>query len=169
MKRFFICVSAAIMSLNLFAQVNNFKVSESGKVYWQKVFEDSRSAESVLTSIMASGSFSGLMESEGQASFHIDQRPVDVVALGYKRMMVPIYTSTYDFSGQATLQFQEGRYRVTVQDIILSNSDGTQPIETWAVSRGMMTRGFSTIPSELYDKFLTGLFGPSISPLDEDW
>lgn len=169
MKKLFFCVLVAIVSLNVSAQVNNFKVTENGKIYWQKVFEDSRSAESVLTSIMASGSFSGLMESEGQASFHIDQRPVDVVALGYKRMMVPIYTSTYDFSGQATLQFQEGRYRVTVQDIILSNSDGTQPIETWAVSRGMMTRGFSTIPSELYDKFLTGLFGPSISPLDEDW
>ena len=162
-------MSAAIMSLNLFAQVNNFKVSESGKVYWQKVFEDSRSAESVLTSIMASGSFSGLMESEGQASFHIDQRPVDVVALGYKRMSVPIYTSTYDFSGQATLQFQEGRYRVTVQDIILTNSDGTQPIETWAVSRGVMTRGFSAVPSELYDKFLMGRFGPSTSPLDDEW
>lgn len=169
MKRLFLCAVLAIASLNLFAQVNNFKVTENGKVYWQKVFEDSRSAESVLTSIMASGSFSGLLESEGQASFHIDQRPVDVVALGYKRMLVPIYTATYDFSGQATIQFQEGRYRVTVQDIILSNSDGTQPIESWAVSRGMMTRGFTTIPSELYDKFLTGLFGPSISPLDEDW
>lgn len=169
MKRFILPLLLAFMSLNLSAQVNNFKVSENGRIYWQKVFEDSRSAESVLTSIMASGSFSGLLESEGQASFHIDHRPVDVVALGYKRMMVPIYTATYDFSGQATLQFQEGRYRVTVQDIILSNSDGTQPIETWAVSRGMMTRGFSTIPSELYDKFLTGLFGPSISPLDEDW
>lgn len=169
MKRLFLCAVLAIASLNLFAQVNNFKVTENGKVYWQKVFEDSRSAESVLTSIMASGSFSGLLESEGQASFHIDQRPVDVVALGYKRMLVPIYTATYDFSGQATIQFQEGRYRVTVQDIILSNSDGTQPIESWAVNRGMMTRGFTTIPSELYDKFLTGLFGPSISPLDEDW
>lgn len=169
MKKILLPLALAFMSLNISAQVNNFKVSENGKIYWQKVFEDSRSAESVVTSIMASGSFSGLLESEGQASFHIDQRPVDVVALGYKRMSVPIYTSTYDFSGQATIQFQEGRYRVTVQDIILSNSDGTQPIETWAVSRGMMTRGFSTVPSELYDRYLTGLFGPSTSPLDEDW
>ena len=169
MKRLLLCAALVIASLNLSAQVNNFKVTENGKIYWQKVFEDSRSAESVLTSIMAAGSFSGLLESEGQASFHIDQRPVDVVALGYKRMMVPIYTATYDFSGQATLQFQEGRYRVTVQDIILSNPEGTQPIETWAVSRGMMTRGFAATPSELYDKFLSGLFGPSTSPLDEDW
>lgn len=169
MKKILLPIALAFMSLNISAQVNNFKVSENGKIYWQKVFEDSRSAESVVTSIMASGSFSRLLESEGQASFHIDQRPVDVVALGYKRMSVPIYTSTYDFSGQATIQFQEGRYRVTVQDIILSNSDGTQPIETWAVSRGMMTRGFSTVPSELYDRYLTGLFGPSTSPLDEDW
>jgi hypothetical protein len=169
MKRLLLCAALVIASLNLGAQVHNFNVTNEGKIYWQKIFEDDGSPEAVIASILSSGSYSGILESESLVSFHIDYRPVDVTALGYRRMAVPIYTVNYDFSGQATIQFQEGRYRVTVQDIILADSEGTAPIEGWAVNRGQMTRNFAAIPSELYDKYLSGLFGPKDSPLDNDW
>lgn len=169
MKKFLVCLIMAVCSGVSFAQIHNFGVSEAGKVYWQKVYEDARSADAVVSAILSSGSFSGITEGEGSITFHIDPRPVDVTALGYRRMSVPMYTVNYDFSGQATLQFQEGRYRVTVQDMILMDSEGSEPIEFWAVSRGNMTRGFSATPSEIYDKFLDGLFGPQSSPLDNDW
>ena len=171
MKRIAIFIMAALFSQLAVAQIHNFGITDSGKIFWQKVFDDSRSADDIITATLSSGSFSGLIENESQVSFHMDPRPVDVVSLGYKRMSVPIYTSTYDFSGQVTLQFQEGRYRVTVTDIILIKTEegSNEPIETWAVSRGQISRNFSGIPSELYDKYLTGIFGPQTSPLDSDW
>lgn len=169
MKRLLLCAVLAIASLSAFAQVHNFNISDSGKIYWQKVFEDGRSSEAVISSILSSGSFSGVVEGEDRISFHIDPRPIDVTTLGYRRMAVPMYTVNYDFSGQATIQFQEGRYRVTVLDIMLIDSEGTEPIETWAASRGQISRGFSSTPSEIYDKYLSGIFGPQDSPVDTDW
>lgn len=171
MKRIAIIILTALLSQLAVAQIRNFGVTDSGKIYWQKVFEDSRSEDDIISAALTTGSFSGLIENGGQVSYHMDPRPVDVVSLGYKRMSVPIYVSTYDFSGQVTLQFQEGRYRVTVTDIILIKTEegSSEPVETWAVSRGQISRNFSGVPSEIYDKYLTGMFSPQTSPLDSDW
>ena len=171
MKRILVfLVFLSALSFTAKAQLHNFQISDDGKIFWQVIFEDERSAETVVSSLIASGRFSGISEGARQVSLHMDPRPVDVTLLGYRRMSVPIYITTYEFSAQATIQFQEGRYRVTVMDIILVSDTGTpEPLETWAVSRRQMARNFTNTGAELYDKYLNEIFFLKDSPLDTDW
>lgn len=121
--------------------------------------------------------FTDIIDNNGVITCSVKQSPVDFKSMGYSRGSVPIYVSTYDFTGFASVQVKDGRYRVTVENIVMiCNTEGLSKVgdettlETWAVRNGKLTGGFSKIPSDVYNRFLTEKFTMKAkSYLDNEW
>ena len=163
--RFFIALLCMFTATGVYAQTNNFSVTEEGNLIWQKVFESQSSYEDIFNIILNSGSFTDILDNGGVITCRIPQSKVDYKSMGFSRGTVPIYVATYDFTGFATIQVKDGRYRVTVEKIVMiCNENGLSKVgdesnlDTWALRRGNLTKGFSGTPSDIYNQFLTGLF-----------
>ena len=161
-----IAVAAALLlSATLNAQVNNFSVSQEGKAYWQKVYDTSLEHNGLFNVIVNNGQFVDVMDGD-VITFRVARAKLDFKSLGFSRGAIPLYASGSDVSCFVTIQIKDGRYRVTADNIVLTENttgglmeEGTEnPIETWAVRNGEITKAFSKIPSQLYDKFFSSLF-----------
>ena len=90
-----------------------------------------------------------------------------------------MYVGANDISFFCTLQAKEGRYRVTVENIILTNrvsgglfkEGNTEQIETYAIDKkGGFKRTFLKEPTIIYNTFLTKLLAFSEkSYIGDDW
>lgn len=169
--------AAVFLSLPLNAQVNNFSISQDGKAYWQKVYDTNLEYDDLLNTINNNGQFIDVVDGD-VITFRVVRAKLDFKKLGYSRGSIPIYAAGSDVSCFVTVQIKEGRYRITADNIILTENttggllkEGTEnPIETWAVRNGEITKAFSKGPSQLYDKFFSGLFlleGKSY--IDNEW
>lgn len=169
--------AAVFISLSLHAQVNNFSVSQEGKAFWQKVYDTKLEHDGLLNIIINNGQFVDVVDGD-VITFRVVRAKLDFKKLGYSRGAIPIYAAGSDVSCFVTVQIKDGRYRVTADNIVLTENstgglmeEGTEnPIETWAVRNGEITKAFSKVPSQLYDKFFSGMFlleGKSY--IDDEW
>lgn len=177
-KRLFLLVATLLATLTMNAQVNNFSVTESGKLIWQKVYDTNASYDDIYNLVQNNGSFADIKGGDGMITFSIKPTPVDFESMGYNRGTIAIYVSSYDFSGFATIQVKDGRYRVTVEKIRMIRTITTSvgragdetPLETWAVRGTSLASAFSKTPSTIYNQFLTDLFTMRAkSYLDNEW
>ena len=178
MKRLYLSILALLYALTpLYSQVNNFGVTDGGNVYWQKVYNIAISREDILNIIINDGNFVDINNGD-VITFRVYRSKLDVNDYGYSRGNVPIYVTAYDISCFVTVQIKEGKYRVTVDNIVLvrnvTNGLGKEgeeePIETWAIKKGQISNGFSKSPSEIYDAYFTNLFlFQKKSYLDDEW
>lgn len=179
MKTKFICTLALLMICysSAFSQTNNFLVTDKGQLIWQKTFESELTREDVFDQIVNDGSFVDIADNGGVITCSIKPTTIDVESMGCDIGMVPMYVTSYDFSGFASIQFKEGRYRVTVEKMQLttnpyniSNTKDTYPIEKWTVRDNSLSPGFRKKPSAIYDKFLTDKFKlEQKSYLNDEW
>ena len=166
MKHLFLSVISLLFTVSAInAQVNNFGVSENGKLYWQKVYDVDISREDLLNIIINDGNFVDINDGD-VITFRVNRGKLDVTEYGYSRGSVPMYVVNYDVSCFVTIQFKEGRYRTTADNIVLVRNLTTrmgregeeEPVETWAVKNGKISNGFSKAPSEIYNAFFSNLF-----------
>lgn len=129
------------------------------------MFESQSSYDDVYNTILNSGAFTDIIDNDGVITCRIPQSSVDYKSMGYRRSNVPIYVATSDFTGFATIQVKDGRYRVTVERIVmickedgLSKVGDEKNLEIWALRKGNLTKGFLEAPADVYNRFLTGLF-----------
>lgn len=163
--RLIVTVMAFLFSVALSAQVNNFSISQDGKVFWQKVYDTNLGHDGILNVIVNDGQFVDVVDGDA-ITFRVVRGKVDFKQLGYSRNNLPIYALASDVSCFVTIQIKDGRYRVTADSIVLVENttngllvEGTEnPVEIYAVKNGAFTKGFSKTPSEFYDKFFSGLF-----------
>ena len=173
-----ILISAALLlSVTAFAQVDNFHISEVGKVYWQRVYETELTHDELLDIIINAGTFTDILDGES-VTFRVVRGKIDFKSLGFSRGSLPMYASVNDVSCFVTLQIKDGKYRVTVDDIILTENvsgglfkEGTEnTLETYAVKRGEFTNNFMKAPSKLYNGFFSNLFlFQRKEYIDDDW
>ena len=131
MKYFFLSIFSLFLSINaLNAQVNNFGVSESGKLYWQKVYDVDISREDLLNIIINDGNFVDINDGD-VITFRVNRGKLDVTEYGYSRGSVPMYVVNYDVSCFVTIQFKEGRYRTTADNIVLVRNLTTRMGREW--------------------------------------
>lgn len=161
----FLVLMALFATATINAQTNNFAVSDDGKLIWQRVFDSQASYQDIYNLVLNSGSFTDIVDNDGVITCRIPQTMVDFKSMGFSRGNIPIYVATNDFTGFATIQVKEGRYRVTVEKIVMiCNENGLSkvgdetPLDTWGVRRGNLTNGFLGNPSDIYNQFLTNLF-----------
>ncbi len=165
------------LSATLNAQVNNFSVSEDGIAYWQKVYDTTLERDSIFNTIVNNGQFVDVVDGD-VITFRVIRAKVDYKQLGFSSSSIPLYAPASDVTCFATIQFKDGRYRVTVDNIILTENrtgglfkEGTEHrIETWAVKNNEISKSFSKSPSQLYDKFFSNLFlFEGKNYLDDEW
>lgn len=175
--KIFFVIASLFATLTLNAQINNFSVADNDKLIWQKVFESTLSYDDIYNLIVNNGSFTDIVNNNGIITCSIKPTTIDVKTFGYSRGSVPMYVVTYDLTGFVSIQVKDGRYRVTVENfVMICNTDGLSKIgdetnlETWAVRNGNLTKGFSKIPSDIYNRFLTEKFTlKEKSYLDNEW
>lgn len=169
-------IVALMLSATAFAQVENFSVAD-GKVYWQRVYETDMTHEEIMDVIVNSGTFSDILDGD-VITFRVVRGKIDFKALGFSRGSVPMYAAANDVSCFVTLQIKDGKYRVTADNIILTENvsgglfkEGTEnPLEVYAVKRGELSNNFIKAPSKLFNGFFSTLFlFQKKSYIDDEW
>lgn len=177
MKSKILAILIFLLPTVIFAQ-NNFIIVDSSKVVWQKVFDTELSFDDIHSNIINNGIFSDVVVQDGLITFRVIRGKISVEDMGYIRGSVPIYVVSKDFTSFVTVQVKEGRYRVTAENIILtqrfatslSEEGETSTLELYAVKCGTFRKGFLKLPSEIYNKYLTDLFAfKGKSYLGNDW
>lgn len=159
--------------------VNNF-FFETNEVYWQKVYETTLSSDKMSSLISESGLFEKVDVSEnGKFSGNINLIGADYRGAGYSEMNTPIYVARSFFSGFVVIEIKEGRYRVTLKRILLSQKYDTpisemgemKSLETYAIKKGKseFTPGFMKIPSKILDYTFSNLFLFNEKSDQDDW
>lgn len=170
-------IAALLFSVTLNAQIDNFSVSEDGKLYWQKVFDTVLEHDGIFNTIVNNGQFLDVLDGD-VITFRVVRAKVDYKQLGFTANNIPLYASASDVTCFVTVQIKDGRYRVTADNIILTENrtgglfkEGTEHnIEVWAVKNGEIAKSFTKASTQLYDKFFSSLFlMEGKSYLDDEW
>lgn len=172
----FCLLSASVMKAQ--NTCGNFSVTDTGNIIWQKIYDTEMSYDDIITTIINSGSFTDIVETDSAITLRLPRTAVDFKSMGYARGNVPLYVSGTDFSCFVTIQVKDGRYRVTVENIVLieATSGGLfiegheDPLEMFAVKKGAFAKHFETAPSAIYDQFLSDKFSfKKKSYIDNEW
>lgn len=170
MKKFILLLFFFATSIMALAQTYNFNSNE-GKIYWQMVYEADTDIVSMLTN---SGKFDQINKATNIVSAYLTPNKVDLN--GRRNASVPIYISQSNMSGFVRIQQKDGRYRVTVDQIVFSNNNSSlghigeeTPLETYALKRdGSFKPLFLSTAAEILDEALTEIFKPQ-EDLGDDW
>lgn len=171
MKHLITFIIAAMVCATAYSQTNNF-YSDNSKVYWQKIYETDTDVSELLIN---SGRFSDIVEFNGIISARYNPTRVDLNARGL--MEVPIYIRDSEITFFVRIQQKEGRYRVTVDQVVFIQALDTQlsrkgeqtALEVYATKRdGSFKNIFLNTAADILDEMLTSLF-VNTNTLGDDW
>lgn len=120
MKKLLI-IPLLFLSLITFAQ-GNFLV-EDGKVIWRKVYESETDVYKLTQALKSTGNFKEVEGSTDQITGSFENVDADLKAAGYSRATAPIYISTSFFSGSYVVDMKDGKYRVSIKNIMLTSKN----------------------------------------------
>lgn len=121
-----------------------------GKVIWQKVYDTTKNLEELETTIINDGQFSDILVKDGIITCRFDRKKATPKEYGIKSYSS--YVGCNDISGFVTIQVKDGKYRVTIDNIILTEKftdalykEGTtHTFETFALNnKGEYSKPFS--------------------------
>jgi len=156
---------------------SNFSIDD-GKIIWQKVFETDLSFEQLSSIIKESGIIQNAEISESKVIGNATSINPDFKGLGYGNMSTPIFISRNFVNCFSLIEFREGRYRVTLKNIVLvqkfddplSTEGEKTPIEEYAINRrGEIQNSFTKRPSEILDYTFTKIFTFTDPERDDEW
>ena len=171
MKRLLIILASLFASVTMM-QAQNFKV-ESGKIFWQKVYEQDADIETMLVN---SGKFVDINITNGIITARIKPGKVDIN--GRSLMEIPIYIRDNYMTGFVKIQQKENRYRVTVDQFVfidmvdspLGQKGEETYLEVYALKRdGSIKPYFINTAAVIIDEALTSLFTPINDFADDNW
>lgn len=143
---------------------NDSRFSTDGSsVMWQNVYQTQLDSAGVVDGLLSSGHFDGVIFTKDGLTCRIVPHEVDYRGAGMKRGLVSMYLLGGELEARAVVQIREGRYRVTVDEMVF-----TTTLETPLSKRGERTK------LELYvlngsGKFRSNFWNKGTSPvLDYD-
>jgi hypothetical protein len=108
----------------------SFKVSAEEIVY-QKIFaEDSATVPSLEAYYKALPYVSNLVAESGNVQFDVSDIRVDYKKFEFSQMNTPSIIQTGKYSGHVSIGIKDGKYRVTVQSIMVTGDIGYKKITT---------------------------------------
>lgn len=148
-------------SVLLSAQVNNFSIID-GNLVWQNVFDTNLSQEGMEKLLIDSGRFSDITNTGDRITFFCPRTRVDYEKTGYRWGNTPTYIPAHDITFFCTFQFKDGRYRATVERMVMIENrtdrlytDGhSSPLDRFATKDGEFRDLFIRKASDIYNKFL---------------
>ena len=180
MKRFALFAILLAFSATLFAQDGSRFSTDGASVTWQQVFQTPLDSAGVAGGLIASGHFDNVVVTKDGFTCRIVPHMADYMGAGVKRGLVSMYLVSADMEGRAVVQIREGRYRVTVDEIVFTTNisggiftPGTRTkLETYALNgSGQFRRNFwNAGSSPIIDYDLFSLFElKEREDQDEDW
>lgn len=166
--------------INAAAQKNdsNF-TSENDKIIWQKVFDTELDFEQLKEKIIESGILESFDIKESSITGQTRLIEPDYRGAGYSTMGTPIYISRSFINAFCVIDFREGRYRVTIRNIMLSQKSTDNlslhgeksTIELYGIIGGKneMKSAFLKSPAKILNYTFTKEFTFHISEDDDDW
>ena len=177
MKRICTLVLLLIVCAGARAQEDRFSVRDGG-VVWQTVYQSQMDSAQVIGALIGSGLVEDAAGIPGGVACRVRLHAVNWKAAGFERMAVPLYLVNNQMTAHAVVLFREGRYRVTVDQIVFVSPSSTSlrergettPLESYAVNgRGELKRVFYSMnAAPVLDYDLLKIFEVS-APVEEDW
>ena len=146
----------------------NFKITDPGAIQWVKIYETDLTPDQVKDRLISSGHFD-IAENNEKLYLSFSGLSADHKGAGFGKMQLPSYVVLNDLKGMATIDFKDGKYRVTISnidllqkkdsntfitnDVSLTSSKGTkEDLEKFAlVKKGNFAPTFNKKTSIVYD------------------
>ena len=161
MMSFFICFSQED------SIKTHFKTDETGLI-WQKIFETDLTYDKIVNFVQDSGNFEAIIVDENKIKCELKEFDIDYKAVGGSYMSTPIYISRNRFTCFALIEYQHGKYRVTLKKFILhqniddpfARKGDTDPLDLYAIKKktGEVKSGFISDANKYIDFTLNKLF-----------
>lgn len=167
------------VSINATAQTLNFGIADGTKVYWQKVFESSMDEGQITKLLVNDGRFTDIINNEGVITCRLVDAVIDYKKMGFPYSDTPMYISKCKTSLFATIQVKDGKYRVTVENVVfvVAEENGifkigeTDPLEDYAIKKGAFRNMFlHANGAEILNRYFTETFKlQEKSFLNDEW
>ena len=145
---------------------------ENDRLAWSKVYESDMNATDIVKSMLMSGNFRNIqLIDDSFISATLQEINVDYERIGYKRMNLPLYISN-NYFGPANIivQVKEGRYKVTVNNMILTEHYGTSLggiLDAVAIDDYGFSPTFVQYGAPIYNIVISECV--TFDKVDEDW
>lgn len=168
---------ALLWTIPSVAQVNNFSIVD-GRLVWQNIFETQLDQGQIEKLIIESGHFTDIVNTGDKITFYCPRTKVEYERFGYRWGNIPVYIPAHDLSFFCTIQFKEGRYRATVEKMMLTenrtdglhNEGETHTLDFFATKNGEFREQFTRKPSDIYNKMILEMLDVrEKAALDDNW
>ena len=122
MKRVVFALSLLAVSFVGIAQDDSRFSTDGTSVIWRNVYQTQLDSAGVVDGLLASGHFDNVIFTKDGFTCKIIPHEADYRGAGMKRGNVFMYINTADMEGRAVVQIREGRYRVTVDEIVFTTN-----------------------------------------------
>lgn len=125
MKRLVIALSLLVVPFVGIAQDDSRFSTDGTSVIWQNVYQTQLDSAAVVDGLLSSGHFDNVVLTKDGFTCRIIPHEANYRGAGLKRGQVFMYISSADVEGRAVVQIREGRYRVTVDEVVfITNISG---------------------------------------------
>ena len=150
MKRTIILFLLALVCVCAHAQ-DCFSVKD-GHIIWQEIYETDLDSASIVNALQATGKLADLVNTPSGLACTMVPHTADYQGAGFSTMQAAIVLTTSEMTSHALVQFREGRYRVTLDDITFrvrgvpgfSSGETTMRIEDYLDRKGNIKNSFRT-------------------------
>jgi hypothetical protein len=158
--------------------VNNFEI-ENKEIVWRKVYETEMTFDQLIEKIKDSGLFEKIEVGNNKVTGETKEINPDFKGAGFSEMGTPIYVARNRCSAFTIIEFKEGKYRVTLKKMILtqkysdglSKQDEQKNLELFALKANgdEMKGAFTKSPSLIFDYTFTDKFSFKNGSTKKDW
>lgn len=153
---------------------HSFKI-ENGRLIWQKVYTSGTTPADIVAAIRDKGVVKDIEFNDNLLTGTLSC-PTKVKDAGFSPMNVPIYTR-YDVTGTVSVQFKDGRYRVSLRNIVIVSDqvhdllDPTTELDQFALKKdkSAFKPGFLKAPCAIYEYTFNEVFTAMTSSNDDNW
>ena len=120
MRKFALFAILLAIPAILLAQDESRFSTDGASVMWQNVYQTQLDSVAVVDGLIASGHFDGIILTRDGFTCRIIPHEVDYRGAGMKRGLTSMYLLDGELEGRAVVQVREGRYRVTVDEMVFT-------------------------------------------------
>ncbi|GAB1445909.1 MAG: hypothetical protein KF860_00060 [Cyclobacteriaceae bacterium] len=167
MKSIFLIFLLSAISIVGFSQAieyEDFKLQDQEIVY-QAIFQNEKVTYAMLEEQYKKNKlFSTIKVTANEITFNVNDLTVDYLKFQFSQVQTPLILQTGKFSGQASVAIRDGRYRVTLRQIMVTGEIGYKSIKEKEALTGLCSKNNGTQLSQDWMKPNTlGLLGKALA------
>ncbi len=156
--------------------LHGFKI-ENGKLIWQKVYRSDKSMDDLANYFNRSIAIQNLKVSGELLTGRLSKTEIYYKGAGFSWTSTPDYVLFYDVSAFFTIDFKEGRYRITIDQIYITQKKrdpNTGRIEVTLLSTHVLKKNkyrsnFIKAGAEIFDFTFSKYFEVRAGDDDKEW